>query len=153
MGGDVRTELEMAHTPRERLAAIVYASFGRSSFKREAVSAWLNFYTLALKSTEARRLLYIYRCRLYSNLVYNLRPLIGDHAPEVAHRIAGLIDGLYLRYVLDETMKEGREGAEHVLRAIEAECNMVKTGPSRKSSDIVMSDLAASKHCQPSDQI
>ena len=40
--------LEGADTPRDRLFAIVHASFGGSNFERETAAAWLNFYALAL---------------------------------------------------------------------------------------------------------
>ncbi|MDO6458932.1 transcriptional regulator BetI [Celeribacter halophilus] len=108
-------------TPEARLEAIANASFGLTSFRREAISAWVNFYALALRSPAARRLLYIYQRRLHSNLVYTLRPTCGARAPDVARRIGGLIDGLYLRYALDPQANDGSEGADHILRAARAE--------------------------------
>ncbi|MEN8889149.1 MAG: transcriptional regulator BetI [Celeribacter marinus] len=134
-GADVRTALKDTKTPDERLEAIAYASFGMTSFRREAISAWVNFYALALRSDAARRLLYVYHRRLHSNLVYALRPKVGERAPDVARRIAGLIDGLYLRYALDTKSMpasdliasdpDGSEGSHHILRAIAAECTEV----------------------------
>ncbi|SFJ39971.1 transcriptional regulator BetI [Celeribacter neptunius] len=132
-GADVRVALKGKATPDERLQAIVHASFGMASFRREAISAWVNFYALALRSAPARRLLYLYQRRLHSNLVNALRPKIQNRAPDVARRIAGLIDGLYLRYALDAKalhstdeavgVIDGSEGAHHVLHAIAAECS------------------------------
>lgn len=124
-GLEVRKALNKAETPEERLKAIAYASFEHKNFRRETIAAWLNFYTLALKSAEARRLLYVYQRRLHSNLVYDLRALVGERAPDVARRIAGLIDGLYLRYALDGTDNMGHEAGEHVLRALAAECTEI----------------------------
>ncbi len=131
-GNDVRQALRGKKTADERLEAIAEASFGMTSFRREAISAWVNFYALSLRSEPARRLLYVYQRRLHSNLVDALRPKIGVRAPDVARRIAGLIDGLYLRYALDtrsinvidaETHQlDGAEGSQHVMRAIAAEC-------------------------------
>ncbi|AWI85467.1 transcriptional regulator BetI [Alloyangia pacifica] len=142
---DVTRALASAITPEDRVNAIVQASFGMGSFRREAISAWVNFYALALRSEEARRLLYLYQRRLHSNLVYALRPRIGERAPDVARRIGGLIDGLYLRYALDTKMLrppeeavgavDGSEGAQHVLRAIAAECTEV-----HENDDISMAD-------------
>ncbi|WP_417259992.1 transcriptional regulator BetI [Celeribacter sp.] len=132
---DVRQALKGAKTSDQRLEAIALASFGMTSFRREAISAWVNFYALSLRSEPARRLLYVYQRRLHSNLVYALRPKVGELAPDVARRIAGLIDGLYLRYALDTpTIRgseappidlDGSEGSQHVLRAIAAECTEV----------------------------
>ncbi|GAA3865038.1 transcriptional regulator BetI [Celeribacter arenosi] len=131
-GSDVRRALAESKTPDARLEAIAHASFGMTSFRREAISAWVNFYALALRSQPARQLLDLYQRRLHSNLVYALRPKVCERAPDVARRIAGLIDGLYLRYALDtktlrsgEATLDGSEGARHVMRAIAAECTEI----------------------------
>ena len=98
-GNSVRMSLP-GRDPRGRLDAIVAASFGAENFQRETISAWLNFYVLALNNPEAARLLRIYRGRLRSNLVVALRPLTDDPATTAA-TIGALIDGVYLRTVLD----------------------------------------------------
>ena len=87
------------HGRRGRLEAIVQASFAPQNFQRETVSAWINFYALALINPEARRLLRVYHCRLRSNLVLALRPLTSDPV-RVAETVGALIDGVYLRAVL-----------------------------------------------------
>jgi TetR/AcrR family transcriptional repressor of bet genes len=101
-GAEVRGALAMATGPRERLEAIVRASFSTSNFRKETVASWLNFYVLAQKNERAARLLTVYRRRLRSNLMHDLRPLIGAAAPAAADRLAALIDGLYLRAGLSE---------------------------------------------------
>ena len=98
-GAEVRGALAAAEGPRGRLRAVVRASFAAGSFRREAVSAWLNFWVLAQSVPEARRLLTVYRRRQRSNLLAALRPLTA--APEaVAETVAALIDGAYLRAAL-----------------------------------------------------
>ncbi|MFN3525192.1 MAG: choline-responsive transcriptional repressor BetI [Paracoccus sp. (in: a-proteobacteria)] len=92
-------EVLPGHGPRGRLDAIVAASFAPVNFQRETVSAWLNFYALALINPEARRLLRVYHCRLRSNLIVALRGLTADPA-RVADTLGALIDGVYLRTVL-----------------------------------------------------
>ncbi|MGN7870419.1 HTH-type transcriptional regulator BetI [Paracoccus haematequi] len=87
------------HGPRGRLNAIVGASFAPQNFQRETVSAWINFYALALINPEAARLLRVYHRRLRSNLILALRPLVDDPA-RVAETLGALIDGVYLRAVL-----------------------------------------------------
>ena len=99
-GRQVRLELKDARTPRERISAIISASFGPVQFKPETVSVWLVFYVHAQESEQAHLLLSVYARRLSSNLIYNLRPLVGDRAPTVAEGIASLIDGLYIRKAL-----------------------------------------------------
>lgn len=120
-GAEVRGALVMAHDPLSRLQAIIRAGFTNSNFRREVIAAWLNFYVLAQSNPEAQRLLTIYQRRLHSNLVYNLRPLIGDRADSTAERIAGLIDGLYLRRGLDRTNNSGMDAAAHVLVVLQSE--------------------------------
>ncbi|CAM3439185.1 choline-responsive transcriptional repressor BetI [Paracoccus nototheniae] len=85
--------------PRGRLDAIVQASFAPQNFHRETVSAWLNFYALALNSAEAGRLLRVYHRRLQSNLIVALRGLTA-HPERTAETLGALIDGVYLRAVL-----------------------------------------------------
>jgi TetR/AcrR family transcriptional repressor of bet genes len=99
-GAEVRGALATADTPRERVEAIVRASFSASSFRRESVAAWLNFYVLAQTMPEARRLLHLYHRRMRSNLVHALRPLVGGRAGTVAEGLGALIDGVYLRQAL-----------------------------------------------------
>ena len=93
-------------TPRGRLDAIIAASFGPQNFRHEVVSAWLNFYALALVNDEAARLLRVYHRRLDSNLVHALRPLTsGPRA--VAATFGALIDGVYLRAALASGPTDG----------------------------------------------
>ena len=99
-GKQVRREIGAATTPRERVSAIIRASLGREQFQPETVSVWLVFYVHALESDEAHALLSIYSRRLSSNLVHNLKPLVGTRAQRVAEGVASLIDGLYIRKAL-----------------------------------------------------
>ena len=109
--GEVRRALAGADGPRARLEALVEASFAPSNFARETVAAWLNFYLLALTAPEAARLLRVYQGRLRSNLVHDLRPLLGPGAEAAAERLAGLIDGLYLRHALSRRPTDGAAAA------------------------------------------
>lgn len=99
-GAEVRGALLMAQGPEQRLRAIVVGSFSQGSFRREAISAWLNFYVLAQTQPEAHRLLRIYQRRLRSNLRHALRPLVGARAEAVARGLGALIDGVYIRAAL-----------------------------------------------------
>ncbi len=120
-GDEVSAKQQAAGSPRARLEAVIRASFSPTNFRREIIAAWLNFYVLAQRSPQARRLLALYQQRLHSNLVHDLRPLAGDRAPDIALRIGGLIDGLYLRYALDSSSETGEMAARHVLAALENE--------------------------------
>jgi TetR/AcrR family transcriptional repressor of bet genes len=62
-GAEVRGALMAAARPRARLEVTIRASFAPSNFRREVVSAWLNFYVMAATDPEARRLLTVYQRR------------------------------------------------------------------------------------------
>ena len=104
-GRQVRRSMMSASSPRERISAIIEASLGSDQFKPETVSVWLVFYVHAQESQEAHALLSVYAKRLASNLIHNLRPLVGARAPTVAEGIASLIDGLYIRKALGSLHK------------------------------------------------
>lgn len=123
-GAEVRGALAVVEGPRARLDALIRASFSPTNFRRDAIAAWLNFYVLAQTSDQARRLLHIYHRRLHSNLVHALRPIVGDAAPGIARRIAGLIDGLYLRFALDSSGSSS--AAAQVITALDAEIEAVR---------------------------
>jgi len=120
-GAEVRGALAMADGPKERVVAIIRAGFTPSNFRREAIAAWLNFYVMAQTSDQAMRLLNVYQKRLKTNLIHDLRPLVGDRAAAVADRLAALIDGIYLRRGLqqDPTVRQG--AAAEVLHLLELE--------------------------------
>lgn len=100
-GRGAATELRRARTPRERISAIVRASFAPDQFHRATISAWLTFYAKALSAPSAARLLAVYQGRLRSNLVHALRPRLDRaEALRVADGIGALIDGVYLREAL-----------------------------------------------------
>lgn len=102
-GAEVRGALASAEGSKARLAAVIRASFSSGNFRREAVGAWLNFYVMAQNKPEAMRLLEIYQARLRSNLLHDLRKLVGDRASAVADGLGAMIDGVYLR----EALKSG----------------------------------------------
>lgn len=98
---DAVTALQGAHTPRERISAIIRISFQADQFAPDTVAAWLAFYVEAQRSEETRRLLVIYARRLHSNLTHALKSLAPPlFATEIAQGTAAMIDGLYIRQSL-----------------------------------------------------
>lgn len=118
---EVRGAMSMAKGPEERLRAIVKGSFAQGSFRREAISAWLNFYVLAQTLPEARRLLRVYQRRLRSNLVHELRPLVGERAPRIARGLGALIDGVYIRAALADKTTDAGDASDIVMEYLEKE--------------------------------
>ncbi|MDV7144416.1 transcriptional regulator BetI [Tropicimonas sp. TH_r6] len=103
-GAEVRARLSRAEGHRARLEAIVGASFSEMNFCRDTIATWLNLYVLAQRSDEAMRLLRIYRHRMRSNLLHELKPLLGERtrAETGAECVAAMIDGIYLHEALHE---------------------------------------------------
>lgn len=120
-GAEVREALVSARGPRARLEAIVRAGFGPSNFHEPVIASWLNFWVMARHNAGAARLLRIYEGRLRSNLLANLRPLVGARAGDSAERIASLIDGVYLRQSVRRDAADGDHAAQLVLAAIDNE--------------------------------
>lgn len=133
-GLEVRRRLKKAKTHEERLRALVDANFAPSNFREEVVSAWMNFYVLAQNVEEARRLLTVYYQRLHSNLVHDLRPLVGDEAVIIARRIEALIDGVYLRQSLRNEAANPATASELVLGTLENE--LARCGAQRPAATL-----------------
>ena len=107
-GAEVRGALAMSKTPRDRIEAIIRASFSPRQFQPETVSAWLNFYVQAQTTPAAQRPLHIYHHRKRSNLRHAVRAAGGD-GPELARGLSAMIDGLYLRQALAKSPLAGEE--------------------------------------------
>lgn len=118
---EVRRAQKGATGHRARLEAVIRAGFASSNFQPEVIAAWLNFYVLAQTSGDAHHLLRIYQRRLHSNLMHDLRPLIGDSAGGTAARLAGLIDGLYLHQGLSRNQTEQSDATAQVLALLNIE--------------------------------
>ena len=120
-GAEVRGALVMAETPSDRLRAILRANFSSLNFRREVIGAWLNFYVLAQTVPDAKRLLNIYQRRLHTNLVHDLRKLVGARAERSARGIAAMIDGVYIRQALRDGAPDGTAAADMALHYLSLE--------------------------------
>ena len=98
---EVTDGLRRARNPRERIEAVIDASFSVSQFDRKTIAAWLVFYLHAYSSAPAARLFQIYARRLRSNLVDALTRLMDESdAIMAADTLGAVIDGLYVRHAL-----------------------------------------------------
>ncbi len=97
--------LRKACTPKERINAIIEASFASEQLAPQVATAWLALYASARQSKSLTRILTLYHHRLRSNLIYNLKQISpsANHA-QLAEAIAALIDGLYLRGALNPAL-------------------------------------------------
>ena len=98
---DLITALAQAHAPRERIGAVIEASFAPAQFTPGVMAAWLALYGNAGQSPKLARIVRLYHRRLKSMLAGPLRELgAGRRADALAEGIAAMIDGLYLRCAL-----------------------------------------------------
>jgi TetR/AcrR family transcriptional repressor of bet genes len=116
---DVRKQLKRVKTPRERVTAVIHASFLQANFQPSAIAAWLQFYVYAQTLKPAQRLLQAYLSRLRSNLLVGLRPLVGDQAEAAADMLGALIDGIYIRAALSQSKPDGKAAEAMVLAALD----------------------------------
>lgn len=124
-GAEVRGALSMAKSPRERIEAIIRASFAPSQFRGDSVAAWLNFYVQAQKSDGAQRLLNIYQRRLRSNLLHDFRKIAGADARTLTRGLAAMIDGLYIRQALRRDPKAPQAAMEVLLHYLDTSLDKV----------------------------
>lgn len=113
-GAEVVSALKRTRTPRERIEAVIRASFADSNFRPEVIGAWLNFYVKAQSSESGARLLTIYRKRLRSNLLFGLRPLLNGASETAAEGLAAMIDGVYIR----QSLSQGEPDAEAAIALV-----------------------------------
>ncbi|WP_029060084.1 transcriptional regulator BetI [Stappia stellulata] len=112
---ETQARMATARDPRERLSAMIGASFAPTQFQPALISAWLAFYLQARTDTETRRLLRIYHRRLVSNLAHAFAALLpGDRARNAAEGTAALIDGLWLQRVFADGPPQPRSAIRRV---------------------------------------
>jgi TetR/AcrR family transcriptional repressor of bet genes len=92
--------LQAAQGPRERIEAVIDASFAERQFQPQVIVTWLAFWGQAPHDPDLARLQRIYAQRLTSHLRHDLRALVGPRAELVATGLAAMIDGLWLSFAL-----------------------------------------------------
>lgn len=102
--------LRQAHTPRERITAILNGNFRPDLFTREIARAWVSYYAVIAQNPDFERLQTVVDRRLQSNLMQALRQLLDeDGARFIATGVAVLIDGFWLRHAKSgDRMDAGR---------------------------------------------
>ena len=92
--------LRAARGPRERIEAVIEASFAERQFQPQVILTWLAFWGQAPHDPQLARLQRIYARRLTSHLRHDLRPLLGARADAAATGLAAMIDGLWLSFAI-----------------------------------------------------
>jgi len=113
---DVR--MRQAHTPRERIQAIIDTNLGPLEFTQRTGAAWLAFWGQVPHVEGLKRVQNAYQRRMVSNLRYALvRLLPVTEARSLASIIAAMIDGVWLRAALSNWAEADSESARNLLTA------------------------------------
>ena len=107
-----------AHTPRERVLAVIDANLAPHEFEPQVAAAWLAFWGQVLHVPRLHRVQVAYQARMLSNLRHALRPLLPDAAARrVAGMVASLIDGVWLRAALSGWREADGEASRSMVTA------------------------------------
>ena len=113
----VLDRLRGAHTPRERIMALIDANLGPGEFDRRSGAVWLAFWGQVPHSPSLRRVQAVYQQRIVTNLRHELRQLAApDVASRLATLIASLIDGIWLRAALSGWTETDSATARQMVR-------------------------------------
>ncbi|GIU30632.1 transcriptional regulator BetI [Shewanella colwelliana] len=105
-------------TPAQRLSLIVDANFTELQRSNAATKTWLSFWSQAMHDPGLARLQHINCQRLYSNLLFSFKPLIGKPAAiEAAKQTAAMIDGFWLRSALSVSPEKEFEQAQYLCKS------------------------------------
>jgi betaine-aldehyde dehydrogenase len=114
----MRSVLALAHTPRERVQAVIDTNLAPEEFDKRTGTAWLAFWGQVLHVRGLKRVQTAYQKRMLSNLRSDLRQIIpGEEARSLAAMIAAMIDGVWLRAALSEWEEADSGSARALLTA------------------------------------
>jgi TetR/AcrR family transcriptional repressor of bet genes len=90
------------HAHQQRILAIVDGNFVGFQAQNEVTKTWLAFWSYSMHDPQLKRLQRVNEKRLISHLILELKMLLErEQAELVAHGIAALIDGIWLRGTLN----------------------------------------------------
>ena len=99
---------------KTRLMFIIEVNFSILQKQTNTTRTWLSFWSHSMHDEMLHRLQKVNSNRLYSNLLYSFKQLLSDEeARSAAKSAAGMIDGLWLRAVLNKAgMAEFKEAEQ-----------------------------------------
>lgn len=96
---DTARRLRAAHSPRERVSAVIAGNFAADLFTRDIARAWVSYYAALGRRTDLDRMQRVVDARLASNLMHALTQMVDrDDARRITSYVAVLIDGYWLRH-------------------------------------------------------
>ncbi|MEZ9056486.1 transcriptional regulator BetI [Vibrio pelagius] len=90
------------HSHQQRINAIINGNFEGYQAENKVAKTWLAFWSYSMHDDQLKRLQRVNEKRLISHLLIELKALLDPEQAElVAHGIASLIDGIWLRGTLN----------------------------------------------------
>lgn len=112
--------LRAARSPRERLDAIISSNIPEAVFTPDGTRAWIGFYTYLTQYPELQRLQRVFDQRVKSNLVHALSGLVPrDAVKDIAFHIITMVDGLWLRRLLDRDEISAAEAVDLIWQSVD----------------------------------
>ncbi|MEZ8105945.1 transcriptional regulator BetI [Vibrio cortegadensis] len=97
----------------QRINAIIKGNFEGYQVKNEVAKTWLAFWSYSMHDVQLKRLQRVNEKRLLSHLKIELKALLPiEQADLVAHGVASLIDGIWLRGTLNPDGIDGEKATE-----------------------------------------
>ncbi|TKF21106.1 transcriptional regulator BetI [Vibrio genomosp. F6] len=97
----------------QRINAIIKGNFEGYQVKNEVAKTWLAFWSYSMHDVQLKRLQRVNEKRLLSHLKIELKALFPiEQADLVAHGVASLIDGIWLRGTLNPDGIDGEKATE-----------------------------------------
>ena len=111
----VIARLKRAHTPMQRVDAVIEGNFERHLFQPSICHAWLSLCAEVPRDEKLARIQKVIHARMRSNLLSGLRDLVAlRDASDIAFGVTALIDGLWLRLGL----QPGSVSSEEAIRLV-----------------------------------
>jgi transcriptional repressor BetI len=127
LGSDIRRRLARLTSPRERIQAVIDVNLDPAEFDRRTATVWLAFWAQVPHSPVLARIQRAYKRRTESTLVHALVSLAPrPEARRLAHAIAALIDGVWLRAALGEGEPDAGEAAALASAFVDSQLALIR---------------------------
>ena len=104
-------------TAQQRLMFIVEANFARLQLQSDTTKTWLSFWAQSMHDPQLHRLQNVNSRRLLRNLTSSFKVLMNDADAKLAAQLcAAMIDGLWLRAVLNKSDEDQFEHCERLAK-------------------------------------
>lgn len=106
-------------TPIDRLYAVIDSCLLADNFRPGSMVTWLNFWAQVQHQPRFKRLHRIIARRFRSNVTVALRQLVpAERVEEVVTIVTAVVDGFWLRYVLDGPVAVPPEAGQRICRKL-----------------------------------